>query len=59
VTAAFIACIYALVASAVITTGLLDLGSSLSFSLGAVAVALASCAAVTAVWQITASRAAY
>lgn len=51
VTAAFIACIYALVASSVIATGLLDLRVSLSLSVGTVAVILAGCAFVTAAWQ--------
>jgi hypothetical protein len=44
VTAAFIACIYFLVASAVIATGLLDLRFSLSVSVGAVALVLTGCA---------------
>jgi MFS family permease len=51
VTAAFIACIYALVASSAIATGLLDVGFSLSVSVGAVAVVLAACALTTAGWQ--------
>jgi MFS family permease len=51
VTAAFIACIYFLVASAVIATGLLDLRVSLSFSVGAVALVLVAAALAGAVWQ--------
>jgi MFS family permease len=51
VTAAFIACIYFVVASAVIGTGLLDLRFSLSVSVGAVAVGLAVAALCTAAWQ--------
>lgn len=51
VTAAFIACIYFLVASAVIATGLLDLRLSLSVSVGAVALALVAAALAAAAWQ--------
>jgi MFS family permease len=51
VTAAFIACIYALVASAVIASGLLDLSFSLPVSVGAVAIVLAASAALAAAWQ--------
>ena len=51
VTAAFIACIYFLVASAVIATGLLDLRLSLSFSVGAVALVLVAAALAGAAWQ--------
>ena len=51
VTAAFIACIYFLVASAVIATGLLDLRFSLSFSVGAVALVLVASALAGATWQ--------
>ena len=49
-TAAFIACIYFLVASAVIATGLLDLRFSLSVSVGAVALVLTGCALAEAIW---------
>jgi len=51
VTAAFISCIYFLVATAVITSGLLDLRFSLTLSVAAVAVALVVIACATAVWQ--------
>jgi MFS family permease len=51
VTAAFIACIYFLVASAVIATGLLDLRLSLSFSVGTVALVLVAAALAGAAWQ--------
>jgi hypothetical protein len=52
VTAAFIACIYFVVASAVIGTGLLDLGLSLSASVEAVAALLAAGALAGIVWQL-------
>jgi MFS family permease len=51
VTAAFIACIYFLVASAVIATGLFDLAFSLQVSVAVVAAALAAVALATAAWQ--------
>jgi MFS family permease len=51
VTAAFIACIYFLVASAVIATGLLDLRFSLPLSVGVVSVALSAVAVATAVFS--------
>jgi MFS family permease len=51
VTAAFIACIYFLVASAVISTGLLDLRFSLTLSVGAVALVLVAFALGAALWQ--------
>jgi sugar phosphate permease len=51
VTSAFIGCIYAVVATAVITSGLLDRWLSLALSVGTVAGALALAAAATAVWQ--------
>jgi MFS family permease len=51
VTAAFIACIYALVASAVIASGLLDEVFSLPASVGAVCAVLAAIAVVAALWQ--------
>jgi hypothetical protein len=52
VTAAFIACIYFLVASAVIGTGLLDLRFSLSVSVGSVSLALVGCALAAGAWQL-------
>ena len=55
VTAAFICCIYLVVAGAVIASGLLDLRLSLSMAVGAVAVALAAAAVATAGWQAHAS----
>lgn len=56
VTAAFISCIYLLVACSVITSGLLDLRFSLSVSVASVAVALIVVAVVTAAWQMAAAR---
>jgi MFS family permease len=55
VTAAFIGCIYFVVACAVIASGLLDLRFSLSVSVGEVAVALIVVALATAAWQVGAS----
>ena len=52
VTAAFIACIYFLVATAVIGTGLLDLGLSLSASVELVAALLAATALAGIAWQL-------
>ena len=52
VTAAFIACIYFLVATAVIGTGLLDLGLSLSASVELVAAFLAATALAGIAWQL-------
>jgi heme A synthase len=49
VTAAFISCIYALVATAVIGTGLLDVGLSLPAAVGVVAAGLAALAVAAAV----------
>ncbi|HLW96052.1 MAG TPA: MFS transporter [Solirubrobacteraceae bacterium] len=54
VTAAFIACIYALVAVAVVSSGLLALGISLSDAVGIVALALAAIAVAAAGWQASA-----
>ncbi len=51
VTAAFIACIYALVALAVISAGLLDEALSLAASVGSVCAVLAAVAVATAAWQ--------
>jgi MFS family permease len=51
VTAAFIACIYFLVAASVISTGLLDLRFSLSSSVIAVSVALFGCAVAASAWS--------
>jgi MFS family permease len=56
VTAAFIACIYFVVATAVISTGLLDLRLSLSHSVEAVAVVLIGGALLTAAWQMLGAR---
>jgi hypothetical protein len=52
VTAAFISVIYALVATSVIATGLLDRVFALTLSLGAVAVALLALSLATAAWQL-------
>jgi hypothetical protein len=52
VTAAFIACIYFLVATSVIGAGVLDLRFSLSVSVEAVAVVLALSALAGIVWQL-------
>jgi len=52
VTAVFIACIYFLVASAVIGTGLLDLRFSLSVSVSAVALVLVASALSATCWQL-------
>jgi MFS family permease len=52
VTAAFIACIYFLVATSVIGTGLLDLRFSLSVSVAAVSLALVACALAAGAWQL-------
>jgi MFS family permease len=51
VSSAFIGCIYALVASSVITSGLLDRWVPLPEAVGAVALALVAVAAATAFWQ--------
>jgi hypothetical protein len=51
VTSAFIGCIYLLVATSVIASGLLDEWFSLSVAVGAVAATLAAVATATAVWQ--------
>ena len=51
VTSAFISCIYLLVASAVIATGIVDLRLSLSASVDVVALALIATAIATALWQ--------
>ena len=56
VTAAFISCIYFLVACSVIASGVLDLRFSLSVSVGAVAGALVALAAATAAWQAKQER---
>jgi MFS family permease len=52
VTAAFIACIYFVVATAVIGSGVLDLGLSLSLSVEAVAACLAAGALAEVAWQL-------
>jgi MFS family permease len=56
VTAAFISCIYLLVALGVIGTGLLALRLSLATSVGAVSLALVALAVAAAVWQGRAGR---
>jgi uncharacterized membrane protein len=56
VTAAFIGCIYFLVACSVISSGLLDLRFSLSVSVASVAVALIVVALATAAWQVGSGR---
>jgi MFS family permease len=56
VTSAFIGCIYFVVATAVIGSGLLDEWLSLSVAVGAVAVVLACVAAAGAVWQAKGRR---
>jgi MFS family permease len=56
VTAAFISCIYLVVAGGVIATGLLDQWLSLSIGVGAVAIALAAIAVTAAVWQTNVGR---
>jgi MFS family permease len=55
VTAAFIGCIYALVATSVITAGLLALGASLAHAVAAVSVALLALAVLGAAWQFRAA----
>ena len=52
VTSAFIACIYAMVACAVVGSGLLDRWFSLSLAVASVATILALVATATAVWQL-------
>jgi Na+/melibiose symporter-like transporter len=54
VTAAFIACIYSLVAVAVVSSGMLALGISLTDAVGIVALALAAIALAAAGWQASA-----
>ena len=56
VTAAFIACIYFVVAAAVIGSGLLDSRLSLAAAVGAVAVGLAVLGSAAAIWQAQAAR---
>jgi MFS family permease len=56
VTSAFVGCIYALVACAVIGTGLLDGVVSLATAVGVVALALAAVAGAAAVWQLQPTR---
>jgi predicted MFS family arabinose efflux permease len=55
VTAAFICCIYVLVAAATVSVGLLGLHLALPSSVGIVAAALAAAAAGTALWQVRVS----
>jgi MFS family permease len=56
VTAAFISCIYLVVACSVIGSGLLDEWFSLAVSVAAVAVVLAGIAVTTALWQLRGPR---
>jgi len=56
VTAAFIGCIYLVVAGSVIATGLLDRLFSLSVAVGSVAIVLAAIAAATVAWQLAAAK---
>lgn len=56
VTAAFISCIYLLVAVAVIGTGLLAVRLSLETSVGAVSIGLVALAIAGAAWQLRAAR---
>jgi predicted MFS family arabinose efflux permease len=56
VTAAFISCIYLVVATSVIAAGLLDLTLSLATSVGGVAIALCATALATATWQAHEAR---
>ena len=51
-TAASVACIYALVGASVVATGLLDLDFSLAVSVRAVAVVLGGAAIATAAWHL-------
>jgi MFS family permease len=55
VTAAFITCIYAGVATAVIAVGLIDLRASLATGVGVVAAVLAATAAAAAAWHLRAA----
>jgi MFS family permease len=56
VTAAFIGCIYLVVAVSVISSGLLDRWISLSHSVGLVSLVLAAAAAGTVLWQLRVAR---
>lgn len=56
VTAAFVCCIYLVVAVSVISTGLLDLRVSLTAAVAGVAAALAVTAVAAAAWQLGASE---
>ncbi|HZQ82238.1 MAG TPA: MFS transporter [Gaiellaceae bacterium] len=56
VTAAFIACIYFLVASSVIATGVLDVWFSLTVAVTAVVLVLAATAVTSASWQLRTPR---
>jgi lipopolysaccharide export LptBFGC system permease protein LptF len=58
VTAAFFCCIYALVAAAVIGSGLLDLRLSLGHSVAAASIVVAVVALAGAAWQALGRRAA-
>jgi predicted MFS family arabinose efflux permease len=56
VTAAFVCCIYLVVAASVIATGLLDVRLALSTAVGVVAAVLAAAAFATAAWQLASER---
>jgi predicted TIM-barrel enzyme len=56
VTAAFVCCIYVVVAAAVIGAGVLDLVLSLSGAVATIAVALGVVASASALWQLRAAR---
>lgn len=55
VTAGFVACIYALVGTAVIAAGVLDRSLSLTAAVMGVAISLGTVAALTGAWQLSAS----
>lgn len=56
VTSAFIGCIYFVVATSVIASGVLDRWFALATAVGAVALTLALAATATTIWQIRAAR---
>jgi MFS family permease len=56
ITSAFIACIYFVVASTVLLTGVLDQALSLAASVGVVSVALVFVSASACAWQLSAAR---
>jgi hypothetical protein len=59
ITAAFIACIYALLATSVVGSGLLDEYVSLTVAVAVVAATLATTAAAVAVWHVRVARDAF